>query len=547
MTPLRVALCQLDPVVGDVAGNRDRVGRAASEARSKGADLAVFPELVLTGYPPKDLLERPAFVAANLEAKDALAREATNGLAILLGFADRRDAPVGRRLFNGAALLADGKVQSVHHKRLLPTYDVFDEHRWFEPATSLAPATLGGRSLGVTICEDIWNDLDFWPERLYPIDPLESLAPGSEVLVNLSASPFTLPKRHLRPKMLAGAAARHGRPLVFVNQVGGNDELVFDGCSAVYDAEGRLLCRAREFAEDLVVCDLPGTGEIRETAGSDDAAAYAALVLGVRDYAAKCGFRTAVVGLSGGIDSALTACIAADALGADRLTCVSMPSPYSSKGSIDDARALADALGARFVTIPIGEVFAELCRTLSGVFEGRPEDVTEENLQARVRGTMLMAISNKFGPLLLTTGNKSELAVGYCTLYGDMCGGLAVISDVPKTMVYALARHANARAARIPEATFTKAPSAELRPDQTDQDTLPPYAVLDRILEAYVERGLSPAEIAGEGNDVDVVARVVGMVDRSEYKRRQAAPGIILTSKAFGPGRRMPIARGGGG
>jgi NAD+ synthetase len=544
--PIRLALCQLDPLVGDVAGNRDKVGRAAAEAREKGADVAIFSELVLTGYPPKDLLERPAFISENLEARDALARETSERFAIVLGFADRRAAHTGRRLHNAAALLAGGAVRSVHHKRLLPTYDVFDEHRWFEPAHSVAPATLGDRKLGITVCEDIWNDPDFWPERLYPDDPLETLAlAGAELLINVSASPFTLPKRHLRPKMLAGAAARHKRPLVFVNQVGGNDELVFDGASAVYDSDGRVLARAHELAEDMVLCDLPGGGTIRDDAGDDDAAAYEALVLGLADYVAKCGFESVVVGVSGGIDSALTACIAADALGPSRVLCVSMPSPYSSEGSIEDARALAHAIGARFVVVPIQETFDALRRTLAPTFAELPEDVTEENEQARIRALLLMAISNKLGPLLLTTGNKSELAVGYCTLYGDMCGGLAVISDVPKTMVYRLARHANARRRRIPEATFTKPPSAELRPDQLDQDSLPPYDILDRVLESYVERGLTPEEIVSEGALPEVVAKVVRLVERSEYKRAQAAPGIIITSKAFGPGRRMPIARGG--
>jgi NAD+ synthase/NAD+ synthase (glutamine-hydrolysing) len=434
-------------------------------------------------------------------------------------------------------------VRSVHRKTLLPTYDVFDEWRYFEPAAEVRVADLGARRLGISVCEDIWNDADFWPRRLYRDDPIERLVVGgAEILVNISSSPFTIEKRHLRPRMLAATARRWGRPLVYCNQVGGQDDLVFDGASLAFDARGEVIARAAEHAEDLVVVDLgAGRGEIRPFADSDARSALEALVLGTRDYARRCGFRRAVLGLSGGIDSALVACIAARALGPDNVLGVAMPSRYTSEASRRDAAALARNLGVALEELSIEPVFQAYLDTLAPVFAGRAPDVTEENLQARVRGGLLMALSNKLGALLLTTGNKSELGTGYCTLYGDMCGGLAVISDVPKTLVYRIAREVNADSPVIPEDVFTKAPSAELRPNQTDQDTLPPYDVLDAILDLHVEQGLDTDAIVARGHDRAVVERVVRLVRLSEYKRRQAAPGLKITGKAFGPGRRYPI------
>ncbi len=437
---------------------------------------------------------------------------------------------------------------SVHRKSLLPTYDVFDEHRHSDPATAaeLRLGVLGETKLGVTVCEDAWNDPAFWPNRLYDFDPVEHVVSlGAEILINISASPFTLEKRQLRPRMLAAQAKKHRRPLVFVNQVGGHDDLLFDGHSLAFDAAGNVLARAREFGEDLLVVDLAtGEGTVREHA-SEMACALDALVMGTRDYAHKCGFRSAVVGLSGGIDSALVAAIAARALGSENVLGVSMPSRYSSEHSRTDARLLAENLGIRFETISIEEPFTAFLSALAPVFADRLADVTEENIQARCRGVLLMALSNKLGHLLLTTGNKSELAVGYCTLYGDMAGGLAVISDVPKTMVYRLAREINRQAGRelIPESILVKVPSAELRPHQTDQDSLPPYDVLDGILELYVEKQLSEEEIVASGFDRAVVVDVLRKVRLNEYKRRQMPPGLKLTSKAFGPGRRLPIAQ----
>lgn len=544
---MKVALVQRNLVVGDYEGNAALLLEAIGEAAARGADLAVTSELSLCGYPPKDLIERDRFVQAGRRALESFAARAP--IPSIVGFVDYAPSrTVGRRASNAAALVAGGRVVSIHHKALLPTYDVFDEHRHFEPATpdEIAPAVLGDRRLGISICEDVWNDPEFWSLRLYPIDPIAILVGrGAELIVNISASPFTLEKRSLRPRMLAAQARKHRRPLVFVNQVGGNDELLFDGHSLAFDADGRMIARAREFAEDLVLVDLDAKeGEVREH-GSELTAALEGLIMGTRDYARKCGFRTAVLGLSGGIDSSLVAGIAARALGPENVVGVSMPSRFSSEHSKEDAAELARNLGIVYETIPIERPFQAFLEALAPAFAGRPPDVAEENVQARCRGVILMALSNKFGHLLLSTGNKSELAVGYCTLYGDMAGGLAVISDVPKTMVYALARELNAQAGRavVPERVFTKAPSAELRPGQTDQDSLPPYDLLDRILELHIEKQLDADDIVARGFDPQVVADVVRMVQRSEYKRRQAPPGLKLTSKAFGSGRRMPIAQ----
>lgn len=546
---VRIGLAQTNPTIGDFAGNAARIRALFDEARADGANLVLFPELALPGYPPKDLVEREGFVATNLEVLDRLARE-LHGAAAIVGFIDRTRDPrsVGRPLANAAAVIEDGRIVSVHHKALLPTYDVFDEGRWFQPASTIHLAEVAGCRLCVTICEDVWNDPEFWPHRLYAEDPVAvAVSQGAELIVNISASPFDLGKRHLRPRMLSAQAHKHARPLLFVNQVGGQDDLLFDGHSLAIDARGEVRASGREFVEDLVLAevDLPG-GNVRGTLSpwrSDAAAALEALVMGTRDYARRTGFHSAVIGLSGGIDSALTAVIAARALGADQVHGVAMPSRYSSTGSVEDARVLAARLGIHFEIMSIEGPLEALLATLAPLLAGQPAGVTEENIQARIRGVLLMALSNQFGHLVLSTGNKSELGVGYCTLYGDMCGGLAIISDVPKTMVYQLAEEINREREIIPRSTIEKAPSAELRPNQTDQDTLPPYPLLDRMLEAIIERGLDTPALVAEGFDAALAARVARLIGTSEYKRRQAAPGLKLTSKAFGPGRRIPIAK----
>jgi NAD+ synthetase len=561
-----VALCQIDPTVGDFEGNRRLVLDATVEAEQRGAALAVFPELALSGYPPKDLLERPAFVdaaAASLQALAGALGARGHRTAVLVGFPERlTSGPTGRGLANSAALIDGGQVAAVERKSLLPTYDVFDEWRYFDAATHVAPIDFRGRRLGVSICEDIWNDADFWPHRLYRSDPIEALVEaGADVIVNVSASPYTIEKRHLRPRMLAATARRWSRPLLFVNQVGGQDDLVFDGASLAFDAGGALIARGAEHAPDLVMVDLAATATAAATTPavpetSDEQSALGALTLGTRDYARRCGFSQALLGLSGGIDSALVACLAARALGPRQVLGVAMPSRYSSPGSLRDAEELARNLGIDFTVIPIEPMFAAYLETLAPALEAfappaPPEaaataaDMTAQNLQARVRGAILMALSNRQGRLLLTTGNKSELATGYCTLYGDMAGGLAVISDVPKTLVFRLARAVNAEAGRavIPEATLAKPPSAELRLNQTDQDTLPPYDLLDAILEAHLVEGRDAAALVAAGFDRAVVDDVVRRVRQSEYKRRQMPPGLKITGKAFGPGRRVPIAQ----
>ncbi len=547
---MRIALCQIDTTVGDLDGNRALIVQAARSAAAQGAQLAVFCELTLPGYPPRDLLDRPAFVDANLHALDAVARELPPALAVLLGFVDRRVRAHRSSLYNAAALLRAGRIEQVFHKRLLPSYDVFDEARYFEPG-SLPPCfELQGMRIGVTICEDVWNDADLPLRRIYEMNPVaDCIEAGAELIVNLSASPFTLTKRRGRAEMFSDIARRHQRPLLFVNAIGGNDDLVFDGSSALFGHDGAVWAQASSFEPDLVVADLAADGLQRQLPETDAQAALAALVLGTRDYAQKCGFRSAVVGLSGGIDSALVATIAARALGAEHVLGVSMPTRYSSAGSKDDARALAQALGIELRCIDIDPVFEAYLTVLRPPLEALgpalPNDTTYENVQARIRGNTLMAISNRFGQLLLTTGNKSEIAVGYCTLYGDMAGGLAVISDLPKTFVYQVAREANRQAGRalIPESTFTKPPSAELRPNQTDQDTLPPYELLDAIIERLVEAGDGVQAIIARGFPAEIVTQVANLVRNNEYKRRQMPPGLIVTSKAFGPGRRYPIAQ----
>ncbi|MBZ5646696.1 MAG: NAD+ synthase [Acidobacteriia bacterium] len=542
---MKIALGQINPTVGDFDRNAAKIIQVSEQARQAGASLVVFPELAICGYPPRDLVEKPSFVAKNQEMARKVA-EATRGISVICGLVTPAKTETGKSVMNSAALLRDGRVEFVQSKMLLPTYDVFDEVRYFAPASRQELLPFCGHRLALTICEDAWNDKHFWHKRLYSVDPVERLlGAGGTFLLNVSASPFHIGKRELRFKMLQTIATTYKVPVVFVNQVGGDDSLVFDGSSFVAAPDGHVVAQASSFEEDLVCFDTDTLiGDIHPQVEGIEASAYAALVLGTRDYVRKCGFARVIIGLSGGIDSALTACLAVDALGAENVTGVSMPGPYSSRGSIDDARTLASNLGIRFEVVRITEVFDAYCELLKPVFAGREEDVTEENLQSRIRGTVLMALSNKFGALVLSTGNKSELGVGYCTLYGDMVGGLAVISDVPKTLVYRLSRYVNARRPVIPQDTLEKAPSAELRPDQTDQDTLPPYDILDVILEDYVESCRTPEQIAGDhGFDIAVVRSVIRMVERSEYKRQQAAPGLKITEKAFGAGRRFPIAQ----
>ncbi len=541
---MKLALAQFNPTVGDFAGNSARILELARQAKDRGAQLAVFSELCLCGYLPQDLLERPAFIERARSELQNLANKLP--LPAIVGYPGRSDDSTGKPISNTAALASHGRILFEQHKMLLPTYDVFDESRYFQPAKSQRVFPFFGEQLGITICEDIWNDKNYWANRLYDRDPVaELVGQGSTLIINLSASPYTLGKRALRLEMLQTLARSNRRPVLYVNQVGGNDSLVFDGSSLALAADGRVVSQARSFQEDLVIFDtFTNTGDIRPQPADELEVAYQALVCGTRDYVRKCGFQKVIIGLSGGIDSAVVACIAADALGRQNLLGVAMPGPYSSPGALRDARRLAENLLINFLVLPIEQVFQAYRLTLRAAFEGRTEDVTEENIQARIRGNFLMALSNKFGSMVLSTGNKSELAVGYCTLYGDMAGGLAVISDVPKTMVYALAGHINRGREVIPQETITKPPSAELRPNQTDQDTLPPYDVLDPILKSYIQDLRSPQEIADQYNfPLDLVRSIALRVDRNEYKRQQAPPGLKITSKAFSVGRPFPIAQ----
>ncbi|MFZ0815648.1 MAG: NAD+ synthase [Candidatus Sulfotelmatobacter sp.] len=541
---MKIALGQINPTVGDFSGNRNKIVEFSRRAQASGAGLILFPELSVCGYPPRDLVERPSFVAHNRESAEQIAAE-TRGIAVICGLVTPAESETGKSVMNSAALLQDGKIAFLQSKMLLPTYDVFDEMRNFAPAKRQDLFPFCGNQMALTICEDAWNDKLFWRKRLYTVDPIEALVrEGGNFVLNISSSPFWIGKRELRRDMLASIARQHKVPVALVNQVGGNDSLIFDGSSMVLNREGEIIAQGRSFEEDLIYFDSKAlTGDLHDQIEGEEASVYAALVLGTRDYMRKCGFKQAIIGLSGGIDSALTAAIAVDAVGAENVIGVGMPGPYSSQGSIDDARALAKNLGIRFELLSINGAVEAYRQTLREVFAGRKEDATEENIQSRARGTLLMALSNKFGAIVLSTGNKSELGVGYCTLYGDMVGGLAVISDVPKTLVYRLSRHANSRSSVIPEATLEKPPSAELRPDQQDSDSLPPYEILDAVLEDYVEDAHSAERIASDrGFDIDVVRRVIRMVDRAEYKRQQAAPGIKISPKAFGYGRRIPIA-----
>jgi NAD+ synthetase len=556
---MKIALAQINTTVGDLAGNEQKILAAYRRGVETGVELVVCTELAVAGYPPRDLLLRKDFVAKNLETLNHLA-VTTGTTGLLVGFVGENAKRPGREVTNSVALLQNGKILATRAKTLLPTYDVFDEDRYFQPANENTPVEFNDRKIGLTICEDIWNDDDFWPERRYRNNPPVELAEnGAQIIFNLSASPWHLGKNQTRFEMLRSFALKTNRPVVFCNQIGGNDELIFDGGSLVFNAAGKLVARGKMFEEDLVFVDVAGQpltrpsatlsrsdgarDGVRDALPCEEELVYRALVLGLRDYLHKCGFKSSVIGLSGGIDSALVACLAVAALGKKNVHGISLPSQYSSQGSLDDAAILACNLGIQYEVVPIQPVFEACKQQLKPVFAGRPEDVAEENLQARIRGTLLMALSNKFGSLLLTTGNKSELAVGYCTLYGDMNGGLAVISDVPKMMVYRLSKWINREKEIIPTTSITKAPSAELRPNQTDQDSLPPYDVLDAILEAYVVHARSLRDIIAAGFDEATVKRVVRLIDLSEYKRRQAAPGLKVTTKAFGVGRRVPVAQ----
>jgi NAD+ synthase (glutamine-hydrolysing) len=550
---MKIALAQTNSTVGDLCGNAKLMLAFARRAAEAGANVAVFPELSLTGYPPRDLLEKESFLDRTEQHLERLAVDsAALDVAIICGTVTRTGSPAGHPIYNSAAVLQGGRITFRQHKMLLPTYDVFDEARYFEPATKQSLLALGDALSALTICEDAWNDKQYWERRRYSRDPVEELASaGARILISINASPYHMGKRAQRTEIFS-ATARHFRvPIVYVNQVGGNDQLVFDGSSFAMNAEGQVIASAASFEEDLVLMDTQTlAGERHENYPDECDAVYQALAMGTRDYIRKCGFERVIVGLSGGIDSALTAAIAVDAVGKENVIGVGMPGPYSSEHSVTDARDLARNLGIRFELIPIKNQYGAFLNVLEPLFDGSiipsgPVGVTEENLQSRLRGVTLMALSNKWGALVLTTGNKSELAVGYCTLYGDMCGGLAVISDVPKTLVYSLARVANQRHHNaIPENTFIKPPSAELRPDQKDTDSLPPYEMLDQILRLYIENNEAPQPIADALHlPVTLVRDIVNKVDRNEYKRQQAAPGLKVTTKAFGIGRRFPIAQ----
>jgi NAD+ synthetase len=547
---MRIGLLQLNPTIGAFDKNRARLEEAYRETVDKGAQLVLAPELFLCGYPPRDLLLRDDFIQRGLDCLDALAGS-VGGVPLITGYVDRNPARPGRPLRNAAAVIQHGTVIHRVIKSLLPTYDVFDEDRYFEPAEKVSPLEINGQKIALTICEDIWNDADFWPERRYRRDPVRELIDaGAGLIVNISASPWQRGKEATRLAMLQRVARDERVPLVQVNMAGANDELIFDGHSVALNAQGHVLALGASFAEDLLVVDMDCSRARESTEpaltlpANQEEQLFRALVLGVRDYVGKCGFKSVVLGLSGGIDSALVAVIAAEALGAEKVWGVSLPSRYSSEGSLSDAAQLADKLGIRYDVLPIAEPVGEVEKTLAGVFEGRTPDATEENIQSRLRGLLLMALSNKFGPLVLTTGNKSELAVGYCTLYGDMCGALAVIADVLKTEIYALAHWVNRDEEIIPWNTIEKPPSAELRPNQTDQDSLPPYDMLDRILHHYVVDDADPKMLVSDDIPLETVRDVHNKIVFSEYKRRQAAPGLKVSARAFGMGRRVPIAQG---
>ena len=539
---MKIGTLQLNFTVGDFSGNSEKLLSAYERAVREGAELCVGSELGLCGYPPRDLLNRRDFVESHERALREVAKRVSK-VPLLIGGIEKTNQKTGRPLYNTAFLVQKGKIRAVARKILLPTYDVFDEDRYFEAGDKVGSVRIAGKRVGVTICEDIWNDEDLWPERRYRIDPVRELAKkGMDLLINLSASPWNIGKEKVRYRLLAEVAKREKIPVIQVNQGGGNDELVFDGRSLGVGVKGGLLARGAAFMEDVKVVDIGGKEEKPVWAG-DEEQVFQALVLGTRDYLQKCGFQEVVLGLSGGIDSALVAVVAAEALGKDKVLGVAMPSRFSSAGSVADAEALAKRLGIRYQKIPIEDTFAVMLRSIAPAREGRSGGLTEENLQSRIRGMTLMAISNDSGRLLLTTGNKSEMAVGYCTLYGDMCGALAVIADVPKTLVYRISRWINREREIIPKNSIEKAPSAELRPDQKDQDSLPPYEELDRILESYVVNEGSIQGMVKKGISKVLAEEMVRKIDISEYKRRQAAPGLKVTTKAFGVGRRIPLAQ----
>lgn len=545
---MRLALAQINTTVGDFAANRAKILTFARQAADRGAEIVLFPELSLPGYPPRDLVERPSFIARAEAELEALAAESAGlPLRLVIGNVAPAEAKLGKRVRNTAVVLHQGRAVFRQTKMLLPTYDVFDEGRYFYPADKQEPLTLDSHTIALTVCEDAWNSADFIERPLYQRDPIDELFHGgARALLSINASPYEMFKRELRRQHFSAIAREYKIPCAYVNSVGGNDHLVFDGSSFAMNANGEIIAEAPSFDEALITVDLDsGVGERRPSHAEELEAVFEALVLGTRDYVKKCGFKQVLIGLSGGIDSSIVACVAVEALGRDSVIGIGMPGPYSSDHSLSDARSMAERLRIRFEVSPITPAYNTMVETLAPLFQGYRPDVTEENIQSRLRGLTLMALSNKYGALVLTTGNKSELAVGYCTLYGDMCGGLAVISDVPKTVVYQLSRIANQRLNNaIPENVFLKPPSAELRPDQKDQDSLPPYDVLDKILAGYVEQQRSPQQIAEEDHlDIALVREIARKVDLNEYKRQQAAPGIKVTSKAFGMGRRIPIAQ----
>ncbi len=541
---MKIALVQINPRIGDFQRQCRRIIDFSGRAKAAGCELVIFPELVLCGYPPRDLLEQPAFIDAGLKALAHLV-DTIQDIGVVLGFVALNPDDTGKKLINSAVLFENGEVLAQVAKQLLPTYDVFDERRHFEPGRAAMPIAYKGYSIGLTICEDVWNDKSIFPNRMYNVDPVETLIEaGADVIVNIAASPFHRGKIDFRDRMLSTIARKHQVPVIFVNQVGGNDHVLFDGASTVFDAQGQVKARGTDFDEDLVIFDTrSGDGDIHSLTATPVASVLKALIMGTRDYVTKCGFDKAVIGLSGGVDSALTAYIAQKALGSAKVATVFMPSKYTAKHNFEDTQTLAHNLGIAYTIIPIDAIFQQFVDHLVPNADFRHPGLTEQNLQARIRGTLLMGISNRDGSLVLTTGNKSELAVGYCTLYGDMNGGLAVISDVPKTLVYDICRHINSDREIIPQRIIDKPPSAELAPDQTDQDDLPPYEVMDPILEGYVEQNKSLQELAAAGFDAQAVAEIIRRVDQNEYKRHQAAPGLKVTVKAFGEGRRYPLAK----
>ena len=546
---MKIAIAQINPVIGDFEYNSSMIKHYADKAKAHSCDMVVFSELVISGYPPRDLLEKKDFIEANLSSLSRLVDE-IRGIGVICGFVDKNPVDEGKPLYNSAVLFENGKILHRVNKRLLPTYDVFDESRYFEAGTECTPYSYKGEKIGITICEDVWNDKDIFKKRIYRINPVDLMIEGgASLLVNISASPFHVGKKEFRWDLFGAIAGKYKVPLIFVNQVGGNDSILFDGTSAAFDRHGKIKALARDFEEDIIFYDsdeqtvITYKENIHPVSGPDVESVLKALIMGTRDYVVKCGFSKVVLGLSGGIDSALTAVIAAKALGSENVLSVFMPSGYTSADNFEDTRKLAGNIRIGFEVIPVDGVFKEFIRLLSPSFrEGEP-DISEQNIQARIRGTILMALSNRQGRLLLSTGNKSELAVGYCTLYGDMNGGLAVISDIPKTEVYGLAHFINREEEIIPARIIEKAPSAELKPDQTDQDDLPPYEILDSILKGYIEELKGAGELVKSGFDPNLVEDVISRVDRNEYKRHQAAPGLKVTTKAFGYGRRYPLAQ----